>query len=359
MKIILNRTELLIALNASIKAIGNGAIIPILGSYLFEISKTSVNITGGNMSVFITAQCSLKSDTDMAVCIPAIKLQRIVSALPDQELTMTFDNDIVKITCDTGRYSIPYVSGSDYPAVEIVDSTYLRLPDGLLPEAINKTAFAIFADTTRDNLAGLHISCTNGILRIEATDTHVLVTMQIATNSEYFDLLIPKATVPILSGFDLDVVDIAYNKNLITFKTSSFVITSRLAEAVFPNVDGVIPRENPVKVVIDRAVMLSAVRRVSILSNTNGLIKMIVSDGLITLSCCDTELSQESEESLKAKTIGELTIGLMGSQLASVLEKIDAVNIYIEGSTEKRAVLISDRQKIETDLFLIMPLMLN
>lgn len=358
MKITVNRTELLTALNAAGKAVGNGAIIPILESYLFDITKESATITGGNMSVFVSASCNLKSDKEDRVCIPAVKLQRIVSALPEQGLTLTFDNNIVTIKCDTGRYSIPYQPGADYPKVDLADGAGFSLSGGLLPDAISKTAFAILTDDTRDNLAGLHISCTNGMLRIEATDAHVLSTMQIETGAEYFDLIIPRTTIPILAGFDLNNVDVVYNKNLITFKSGSLVITSRLVDATFPNVDAVIPRDNPVKIAVDRLQMLAAVKRVSILANMNGLLKMVVSDGLITLTCSDVDLSQESEEVVKATTEGELTIGLMGSQVATLLSKLEGVTAYIEGSTEKRAVLFGDGSEIGTDLFLVMPMML-
>ncbi len=358
MKITVNRTEILTALNAAGKAVGNGNVIPIIEYYLFDITKESATITGGNMSVFVSAKCKLKSDKEDRVCIPAVKLQRIVSALPEQPLTLTFKDSIVTIKCDTGRYSIPYESGADYPKVDLADGAGFSLSGGLLPDAISKTAFAISTDDLRENLACLHISCTNGLLRIEATDAYVLSTMQIATDAEYFDLLIPRTTIPILSGFDLENVDVVYNKNLITFKTGLLVITSRLVDAKFPDVDAVIPRDNPVKVAVDRLQLLAAVKRVSILANMNGLLKMVVSDGIVTLTCSDVDFNQESEEVVKATTDGELTIGLMGSQVATLLGKLEGVTAYIEGSTEKRAVLFSDGSEIGTDLFLIMPMML-
>jgi len=358
MKITVNRTELLTALKAAGKAVGNGNAIPIIGSYLFDITKESATITGGNMSVFVSVNCNLKSDKAERVCIPAVKLQRIVSALPEQPLTMTFANDIVTIKCDTGRYSIPYQSGTDYPKVDLADGAGFSLSGGLLPDAIGKTAFAISTDDLRQNLAGLHISCTNGLLRIEATDAHVLSTMQIATESDPFDLIIPRTTIPILSGFELENVDVVYNKNLITFKTGLLVITSRLLDATFPNVDAVIPRDNPVNVAVDRLQLLAAVKRVSILADMNELLKMVVSDGTVTLTCSDVDLSQESEEVVKAVTTGELTIGLTGSQVATLLGKLEGVTAYIEGSNEKRAILFSDGSEIGTDLFLVMPMLL-
>ena len=62
-----------------------------------------------------------------------------------------------------------------------------------------------------------------------------------------------------------------------TINTENYVLSSRLIEGNFPNYNSVIPRENPHRVTVNRVAMVSALRRLLIVSNAGSpLIKLHV-----------------------------------------------------------------------------------
>ena len=59
---------------------------------------------------------------------------------------------------------------------------------------------------------------------------------------------------------------IGFTKNLMIFRKSGLLLTSRLMEGNYPNYQQVIPKESNKKIVVQRTELESALRRVSVLS---------------------------------------------------------------------------------------------
>ena len=62
-------------------------------------------------------------------------------------------------------------------------------------------------------------------------------------------------------------IKVNLGEKYVLFSTQSMVLCSKLIEGTYPDYTKVIPRVNPKKAVIERAVLQNAVRRVSVLSN--------------------------------------------------------------------------------------------
>ena len=59
---------------------------------------------------------------------------------------------------------------------------------------------------------------------------------------------------------------IGFTKNLMIFRKSGLLLTSRLMEGNYPNYQQVIPKESDGKIGVNRSELESALRRVSVLS---------------------------------------------------------------------------------------------
>ena len=70
----------------------------------------------------------------------------------------------------------------------------------------------------------------------------------------------------ILGSSDAEV-KIDYNDSNATFSYESYILTCRLIDGKYPNYEAVIPKENPNKLIIDRNLFLSSVRRVALFAN--------------------------------------------------------------------------------------------
>ena len=70
----------------------------------------------------------------------------------------------------------------------------------------------------------------------------------------------------ILGSSDAEV-KIEYNDSNATFSFDNYILMCRLIDGKYPNYEAVIPKENPNKLMIDRSLFLSSVKRVAIFSN--------------------------------------------------------------------------------------------
>src|SRR5213080_1108941 len=61
-------------------------------------------------------------------------------------------------------------------------------------------------------------------------------------------------------------VQVAITENQFVLQMPNFVMTARLIEGQFPNYEAVIPKNHPGKLVIARAALTSALRRVSVMA---------------------------------------------------------------------------------------------
>lgn len=137
----------------------------------------------------------------------------------------------------------------------------------------------------------------------------------------------------------------------------------RLIEGRYPNYNSVIPQNNPNEVTVNRAAMLSALRRVQVFSSVNSsLIKLRLDPGKMTVSSQDIDFSMSAEEALLCDYNGmPMSIGFKGTFLLELLGNIDSEEIIIKLADSSRAGLILPAVQPENSsvLMLLMPMMLN
>jgi DNA polymerase-3 subunit beta len=137
----------------------------------------------------------------------------------------------------------------------------------------------------------------------------------------------------------------------------------RLIEGRYPNYNSVIPQNNPHKVTIDRAILLSALKRVSVFSSqASSLIKLRLQDNQLVLSGQDIDFSTSAEETINCSYSGSpMSIGFKATFLIDILNNITGQDVIIELADPSRAgVLVPAEQEENEDLLmLLMPMMLN
>ncbi len=137
----------------------------------------------------------------------------------------------------------------------------------------------------------------------------------------------------------------------------------RLIEGRFPNYNSVIPQNNPHKATIDRLLLISALKRVSVFSSqASSLIKLHLQENLIVVSAQDIDFSTSAEESLVCQYQGaQMSIGFKSTFLIDILNNISASDVIVELADPSRAGVIVPVEQDENDdlLMLLMPMMLN
>lgn len=124
-----------------------------------------------------------------------------------------------------------------------------------------------------------------------------------------------------------------------------------------------IPEGNPNKLVIDRKVLLSALRRVTPFANdASQLVRFHLENGLLELSAEDIEFATSAKEKITCEYNGApMNIGFKGTNINEILNNLECDEVMIELADPSRAGLILPTTQPENEnvLMLIMPMLLN
>ncbi len=371
MKFIVSSSQLLKQLQILGGVINNNNTLPILDNFLFELSENKLKASASDLETTITATIDVESSDTGALAVNAKLLLDTLKTFPDQPLTIrTEGENTIEISSEQGKYDMAYFSAEEFPkAIELESTSTTEVPSSILSTAISKTLFASGNDDLRPVMTGVFFQFNSKELTFVATDAHKLVkyTRTDVTTDKNAEFIMPKKPLNLLKGFlgnTDDNVLIEYNDSNAKFTFDSLVLVCRLIDGKYPNYDAVIPKENPNKLVVDRASFLNSVRRASIFSSkTTHQIRLKIAGTELNISAEDLDFSNKADERLACDYQGDdLQIGFNSKFLIEMLNNLSSNNIQIEMSLPNRPGIltpIDGTDEGEEILMLVMPVMLN
>ncbi|MNK22278.1 DNA polymerase III subunit beta [compost metagenome] len=371
MKFIVSSSYLLKQLQVLGSVINSSNTLPILDNFLFELDNTELKVSASDLETTMSATLEIDSESKGSVAVPAKLLLETLKTFPEQPLTFTVeDNNTIEISSNSGKYALAYASGEEFPkAVTLEDPSSTLIPAEVLATAVSKTIFAAGNDDLRPVMSGVFFQFSPEGLIFVATDAHKLVkySRTDVKASQVADFIMPKKPLTILKGIlgssDAEI-KIEYNDSNATFSFDNYVLTCRLIDGKYPNYEAVIPKENPNKLLISRAQILSSVRRVAIFSNkTTHQIRLKIAGTELNISAEDIDYSNKAEERLTCDYQGDdMQIGFNSRFLTEMLTNLQSDEIMLEMSLPNRAGILTPVDGLdegETVTMLVMPVMLN
>uniref|UniRef100_A0AB33J3U1 Beta sliding clamp n=2 Tax=unclassified Prevotella TaxID=2638335 RepID=A0AB33J3U1_9BACT len=355
------------------KVINNKNTLPILDSFLFEVSGNELFITASDSENVIKSTLTLdESDQNGVFAIPSKTLLDAVKELPEQPLTFEIDTNsyTVQIVYQNGVYNFTAQNANEYPKNNSItdDITVITIPASVLLENVSRSIFATGQDELRPVMSGIYFDLTNENLAIVASDGHKLVRNQILNirNSTPASFILPKKPAMLLKGIlakdDTEVI-IKFNTRTAEFTTNNTVLTCRLIEGKYPNYNSVIPQNNPNKLTIDRKILIGALRRVlPFASESSQLVRFHLTSGKLQLSSEDVDFATSAKEEIICDYDSSIiSIGFKGSSMQEILNNMESEEVDILLADPSRAGIVIPTQQPENQniLMLIMPMLLN
>ena len=371
MKFTVSSTDLLKKLQIVNGAIASNPVLPILEDFLFEITGNQLTLSGTDLETSIITKVELTtSKGDGIIAIPAKLLLDTLKALPEQPIAFDIDDNTfgIQITSSVGKYKLVGENGADFPRIPIPDDVeYVTIEGSSLLNGISNTLFATSNDELRPAMTGVYFQLGVNMITMVATDAHKLVkTAYAGVKSELNNnFIVPKKALNLLRSIipATEEIKISFNKTNAFFSFNNLQMSCRLVDSKYPDYNTVIPVNNPNKITINRADLLSSLKRVILFSNksTNQVVFNIVENGL-TISSQDLDFSNEAVEQLPCTYVGEpIVIGFNAKFMIEMLNVLDCTDIILELSTPSRAGIILPDEAAENEsiLMLIMPIMLS
>ncbi len=374
MKFVISSSSLLSCLSTASKVISSKNTLPILDYFLFEVRDGGLKVTASDLETTITSTITPDSiESEGVIAAPVKLLIDMLKEFSEQPLTFDVDESSceIKISWATGAITLPGTSGVSYPAaLPLGDDAQETVFDvDVLLGGINKAIFATADDELRPVMNGIFIDLTPGRCIFVATDAHKLVkyTVEDEGNKVSASFILPKKPANLLRTILLkedDAVKVAFDNKNVKFTLSNSTLMCRLIEGTYPNYNGVIPANNPNRLIVDRAGLLNAIKRVAVCSDqATNLIKLDIADNVINLTAQDLDFSYSANESLACSYEGTpVVIGFKSTLLVEILSNLETPSVTIELADSTRSgvfkPLYDDVQPSET-LMILMPMLIN
>lgn len=368
MKFVISKSRISNYLQQILQVVPSKSSLPILTNVLVEALEGKLKISATDLDISITATLECNVVKKGSVALNARILSDIIRELPESEISFELTNNRMHIKIPNGSYKIATVPVDDFPKLPGVNTKKeINIEASQLVGMIQRTTFACSDDETRPALNGVLWQTKGDKMQMVATDGHRLAKMSVDNKKLkglYDDVIIPPKVLNLIPKFitpQTKEVGIIFGENNIIFNLGDMVLTSRLIEGPYPNFEQVIPPDSDMKMVIDKAELSSAVRRVSILSNTlTHQVKFVLKDSALTLSTTNADVGGEGKETLQCEYAGEeLELGYNANYVNDILGTMEGTDVIFELSSNVSAgVVYTPGQPKEDFLCLIMPLRL-
>ena len=354
-------------------------IVPIKSS-LQIISNFKICFSDGKIQIFATdLDHSIVASFQAAtigikdITVNAKKLFEIVRELPEGDIFLSVDENVLIIESKKGfSCKISGTNTSEYPEFpELKEATSLSINVAVLKEMIIKSSFAVSKDESRTSLCGILWFFDALGTGMVATDGHRLGSSFTAGTYEIknsiFMIVSPKSLLHLIriteTADEKAIIYIEKDDKYVKFSNDKLVLISKLLEGPYPDYEKVIPKNNPKKAVVDKNLLLEAVKRVSVLSNQKThLIKCNFNENQVEISVFNRDIGGEAHEILPVNYTGEAhVIGFNAFYIIEIMNIIKQPKIRLEMNTQISACLIyphyeKEEDKKTNDTFLIMPL---
>lgn len=345
---------------------------PIFENIMFERKGDKLLATASDNEQWLSVKLPLLyGDMDNPFCINAKDFIEAMKNLGDIDVTLCFDEESHKVTCDygSGHFQLPFVGADEFLRAKEEKEGVVEQIMGAnnVLRMIEKTWFAIANDEPRPIMNGIHFDFFKDKVVSASSDGHKLAKCcdtSISHEEEVvYGFTMPSKTANVLKNILPSMggeVKMAFNSGSLIISNSMFRLSSRLVDMRYPNYDAVIPKTHEATCDIDRKSLLGALKRVMPMGNiTSELVSLTFKQGQCIISAEDIDFAKSASETLQCDYQGkDLTIGFKGSSLMQILSNLDGDNAVIELTDATKAAIIYDVNK-EDYLSLLMPMLLN
>ena len=347
MKLRIARDELLTGLQRVQGVVEKRNTMPILSNILLEAKTDGVEVTATDLEIMMRGLYKASIGEPGGITLSARKLYEILKELRDGEVELTVgENNWATIHAGKSQFKVVGLASSDYPALPSIEREGLTPLEGAgLLDLIRKTLFAVGDNDARYILNGLLVTLiaseSKTILRLVGTDGHRLAVAEqdlgggvSKDQPREIKAIIPKKAAHemrrLLEEGDGEPL-IGFTKNLMIFRKSGLLLTSRLMEGSYPNYQQVLPKESNKYATVAKGDLEGAIRRVAVLSrDKTSSVKITFSPQSMTLFSSNPDFGEATED-VPARYGGEtLTTGFNARYLLDVLSVIDGETVTLQ-----------------------------
>ena len=349
--------------NVSRIAVGK-VTLPVLNNVLIRVSDKKVSLITTNLDMAIMDFLPVSDSKDGVITVPAKLLAEFVSNLPRGEKVKITTKD-TKITISSGKYTstINGTSADDFPELPEINeknAVVFKMSVDDFKTGISEVAIASSNDLTRPALTGIYFNTHEKTLAIAATDGYRLAEKKLIKNVQSeISVIVPTTSLQeVLRAIndDMEEVEISFNDDLVRFRLGEIEVISKLIDASFPDYRRLIPKDNNIKIELDRNEVTRVTRLAALFARSvNGsIVCESKKPNSFSVKSIASELG-ENDSSIETGVNEEGKVNLNSRFLMDALNVLEDKDIIFEFSSHITPVLLRNK-KNDDYTHIIMPL---
>lgn len=316
--------------------------LPILSNVLLTADKKSVSLTTTDLEVGVRCTAEAIVHKPGSTTLPVRRLASIIRELPEGAIEIDVDDkDVASVTCGSSFFKINGLSEDEFPPMPQPEGKFCYTIDqGEFREMLRKTAYAASSDETRFMLNGVLLSFKNGKLTMVATDGRrlALVEHEIEFPPEaQADHILPTKAVNELMHVlrDTGELKIHSGESQLLFEFDDVLVSSKLIDGTYPNYRQVIPSQCEERVTIERESLLTALRRVSLVTtDKSNAAKLTFGKNKLSITMSTPDIG-EARETIPVKYAGkELAVAFNPEYMMDPLKNLTNDEVILEMTDE-------------------------
>jgi DNA polymerase-3 subunit beta len=274
---------------------------PVLAGLLIETQNDGSN--GLMLSTFdyeTSARATVPADVsdEGRALVSGRLLADICRSLPNKPVEMTIDGAKVSLTCGSARFSLQTMPVEEYPSLPDMPQATGTVRSDVFAAAVAQAVTAAGRDDMLPVLTGVRIEIEGSDIALLATDRFRLSLRELTWEPGATDAsaaaLVPARVLAdtaksLTAGTEVTIAlsSGGAGEGIIGFEGSAGGgvrrTTTRLLDGEFPKVRTLFPSEQTTIARVDRATLVEAVKRVSLVAERNTAVQLAFADGVLTL----------------------------------------------------------------------------
>lgn len=277
-------------------AVAGKTTLPVLSNVMLATDNGRFKLAATDLEIGITCWLSAQVQEEGAITLPAKLLADVVSALPNDRITLTLDARTQSVKIECGRFvnNIKGIDADEFPTIPTVDGREptITLPPDILRQTIAQVAFAAATDESRPVLNGVLVRLQDEQVVVAAADGFRLAKKTIALPegvardaSDVQEFIVPARALSelgrIVGDVDGDIgITVTPGSNQVLFHTESLDLVSRLIDGKFPDFERIIPSEYQTRTVLETKYLVKAVKLASFFASASqNIVKFTIEPG--------------------------------------------------------------------------------
>ena len=362
-----NRKQLIECLKLALLSVPKTTSLAILRTIKLSITDKNLEVQATNLDQWFTGSVPGNGDGENSVCVIDGRLFfNVIKSLENTtEINLTYK--------DNGLYVNDQSLSSDildnYPAppeVKQKKGIDFTFKTKTIQELIRKTRFAVSTDETRACLCGINLEISKKDIKMTATDGHRCASHFLKTTmtKELKSAILPRGVLDFIGKLQSEMLTLVYRiveeKDYIDIISDNIIFSSKLIDRPYPDVNRIIPKDNPKTVIVNKQALVMALKACMITVNERTqLIKCTFNSKELILAVDNTDLGTAVKKTVPVEYTGGddgFRIGVNGKQLLEILSFIDTYYVKMTMNTAISAVLLYPYADAKGEMYLQMPL---